>query len=268
MQPLSIGNVITVAFHLYRSHFKQYFSLTFIAVLWSLIPIYGWAKLLTINAIISRLVFSELINKPESVNTVRSHVNPRMWTFLSTKILVLVILFITNIVLSIPQALIGGIIGTILQDNTAAINFIGSVVSLIGLAAYTWVYSRFFIPDLPLAIERNVDVKQAISRSWELTKGHVLRLQGIIIISFLIILPIIGLALIPFVFAGFSASQASNSAPVALVLSFILILLGLIALILTTVFVSSLWQAIKAVVYYDLLNRREGLDLKLRKRTT
>lgn len=269
IQPLSIGNVVTAAFRLYRSHFKQYLGLTFIGVLWFFIPIYGWAKLHTINATVSRLAFSELINKPESVTAARSRLNPRMWTFCITQVLVTILLFLTNVCLSMPQAMVIGAIGMLLRDNSSVINIVSLILNLIDLAAYTWVYSRFFITQLPLAIESKLNAKQAIIRSWELTKGHVLRLQGIILLASLITLPIIGLALTPFFLAvGFAASLASNSAPASLGLFFISILIGLILFILATVSVTPLWQAIKAVVYYDLRSRREGLDLKLRKRTT
>lgn len=269
IQTLSIGDIVTAAFRLYGAHFKQYLGISFTGVLWSVIPIYGWAKFHTLNATISRLAFGELISKPESVNTVRSHLNSRMWSFLVTQILVSVILFLTNICLSIPQAIVTGIIGILLINNLPVNNSVSIILNPLIFAAYTWVYSRFFISELPLAIESNVDVKQAVSRSWELTKGYVLRLQGIIIVAFLITLPIICLTLTPFFFAvSFTTFQALNSAPESFSLFLSLVPLGLILFMLATVFVTPFWQAIKAVVYYDLRNRREGLDLKLRKRTT
>lgn len=269
IQPLSIGNVVTAAFRLYRSHFKPYLGLTFTGVLWSLIPIYGWAKLSTINAMISRLAFSELINKPESVNAVRSQLNSRMWIFFGTQVLVSIILFLTNVCLSIPQSIILGLTGIILRDNSSVINFVSLILSLVFWVVYTWVYAHFFIPELPLAIERNIDAKKAVSRSWELTEGHVLRLQGIIIIASLITLPIVGLALTPVFFAvALAASLTLSPAPASLGLFLILIFFGLILFMLATILVAPLWQAIKAVVYYDLRSRREGIDLKLRKRTT
>ena len=39
VQPLSVGNVVSVGLRLYRSHFKQYVGVALIATLWILPPI-------------------------------------------------------------------------------------------------------------------------------------------------------------------------------------------------------------------------------------
>lgn len=101
--------------------------------------------------------------------------------------------------------------------------------------------------------------------------GHAWRLQVIILIASLITLPIIVLAMIPFAFGiGYFVTLAlSGGTEPSIDVSntfWMLIFLGLILLLLANVLVTPFWQAIKAVVYYDLRSRREGLGLKLRDR--
>ena len=36
--PFNIGNIVSVGLRLYRSHFKNYFGIAFIATLWSMLP--------------------------------------------------------------------------------------------------------------------------------------------------------------------------------------------------------------------------------------
>ena len=81
MGPLSIGNVVSAALVLYRSHLKTYLRLALFAHLWILVPIYGWAKYFAISGLIARLAFGELVSKPESVTTARSYTNSRLWSF-------------------------------------------------------------------------------------------------------------------------------------------------------------------------------------------
>ena len=122
IEPLNVGNVVSAAVLIYRSHFKSYFSIALIATLWVLLPIltlipillglfftYGrnqlplflwllvpiWllllvyciAKYIVNSVLIARLAFGELITQPENVNTARSYVNPRMWLFVLATLL-------------------------------------------------------------------------------------------------------------------------------------------------------------------------------------
>lgn len=274
MRPLGIGNVVSAGMRLYTSHLKTYLGLSLKAVLWSLIPIYGWAKACTINAQISRLAFSELVNQPESVKTAEDRVISRMWSFLGLQILVSLILFATNFGLSIVRGLIIGILSIILgnggQDVSSSsplLALIQLVVVLVTTAIYIWVYSRVMIPELPLAIE-GVDAGTSISRSWDLTKGSVLRIQGVVLVAGLITFPIFILAFIPvMLFVAPILAASSTASPDTLgsaILLFILsiVIISLVAAVLTMPF----WQAIKAVIYYDLRSRREGLGLRLRDR--
>lgn len=267
IRPLSIGNVVSAGLRLYRSHLKQYFGLSVKAYLWILVPIYGWAKFLAISALISRLAFSELVNQPESISTAQDRVKPKLWRFLVAAILVGLILLGATIGLYLLAAILAALliaIGIGIGPNPisiAVLSLVGLVILLAILAAFVWIYSRYFITELSLAIEENISATTAIRRSWDLTKGFVLRIQGVVLVatlvSILITLPIqIAAQLISF------GLQGSPSDPLTLLLALLFVGLSLSG----GAIVMPYWQAVKAVLYCDLLGRREGLGLKLRDR--
>lgn len=126
-EPLSVGNVVSTGFQLYRANAKQYLGIALISVGWSLLPIlalivlgliaaaiagatgepatglglfvlafvvvivlaiYCFAKSLANSALISRLAFSEISNQSEDFLASRRFVDSRKWSFLVTQILV------------------------------------------------------------------------------------------------------------------------------------------------------------------------------------
>jgi hypothetical protein len=267
MRPLSVGNVVSAGIRLYRSHLKLYFTLALRAYLWVLLPIYGWAKFSAISALISRLAFSELIDQPETVKEAESQVNPRMWRFLLAGIFVGLFVLVALLGLSIVAGIVAAVLIAVVVGSGGA-NPIAIVVvvllSIVGVIAFLgaliWIYSRFVITELPLAIENNIDALTTISRSWELTKGYVLRIQGIVMVAFLITLPFQLFAQVVI-----AVLQPSNNTPP--LLGLLLALFTLALSLLSGALVLPFWQAIKAVIYYDLRSRREGLGLQLRDRT-
>jgi hypothetical protein len=263
IQPLSIGNVVSAAVRLYRSHLKTYLNLAAIAHLWIIVPIYGWAKYAAIAGLISRLAFGELVYQPESVSAATSHVNPRMWSFLRVAfqvgIFVMVIYIGLAIVGGILSALLGvvlgGILGTsgILVITTLAIILTGLIVVL----GTTWFYSRWIVAEVPLAVEENVNGGESVARSWELTKASVFRIQGVVLVAFIVTLPLVFvLNYIPSLFL-LRLEQGSTLYSIVYLISWISSLIG-------GVLVMPFWQALKAVLYFDLRSRREGLGLQLR----
>jgi len=272
LQPLSIGNVVSAGIRLYRSHFKQYLSLALQSFLWFFIPVYGWAKAFTIDAMISRLAFAELINQPESEKDCRSELNSRIWNFLVTQILVGLILFGVNLGISLLESIITGIVASPFGRDSIVYILINLVLQLVGFIAYLWFCARVFLPELPVAVENTLDAGQAIARSWELTKGHVWRLQAIIFVASLMTIPLVIIAGIPFIFAIMSiitiivTNPDAITNPAAWNSFFLSIIIGIILMSLASAIINPFWQAIKAVIYYDLRARREGLGLQLRNR--
>ncbi|MFO5473511.1 MAG: DUF975 domain-containing protein [Dolichospermum sp.] len=269
IQPLNIANVISAGMRLYRSHLKKYFLIARKAYVWLLVPIYGWVKFYALSALISRLSFSELVNQPESVSSGQRFVNSRLWEFFVNMILMFAIsigiailfILIASLLMGISAVLLGGLqAGNI--ANTIILILIALVVLIITFTGILWIGTRFYLVDVPLAIEDNVNGSSTINRSWELTKGNIFRILLISLIGFLITIPIqfiiqIITTIIQLIFTTLLKEDILSSSIISFVLTFGLSFVGG-ALILP------FWQTVKAVVYYDLRSRREGLGLQLR----
>jgi len=117
--------------------------------------------------------------------------------------------------------------------------------------------ARWIVAEFPLAVESGFNPSKSIKRSWELTKSSVNRIQAIITVAFLVTIPleIAALVITEFVQAAFVGIASSSAIAFGVTVFFTL---GV------NVVIMPFWQAIKAVIYYDLRNRREGLDLQLR----
>lgn len=307
IRPLSVGNVVSAGFRLYRSHLKQYLSIALRATLWALLPfvallpvplvfislqpnysilglvvpiffgllLYCSAKSLANTGLLSRLAFNELIGQPESEKTAQTYVNRRMWQFLLSGILVFLLFVIIYIALVILGIIVGGIsvaivtvaFGVSMERNLLAVILVVLITIFIALAVLSgliWLFSRFTIVEVALAIEPEVDGVSAISRSWDLTKGNVFRIILISTVAFLITLPIYVITQVAaFLFQPIIDIFVAQQSPAYLLISYIT---GYIIGLVGGLFVLPLWQAIKAVIYCDLRSRREGLGLPLRDR--
>ncbi len=88
MRMLSIGDVVTLALKIYLFQFKQYFKIALFAHLWLLVPVYGWAKFFAQLALISRLVFRQLIDRPENYAVCQKQINSQFWKYLQANVIV------------------------------------------------------------------------------------------------------------------------------------------------------------------------------------
>jgi hypothetical protein len=273
IQPLSVGNVVSAGFRLYRSHWQSYLQLAFIAYLWILVPFYGWwAKSPANMALISRLAFGELVNQPETVDSGRRFVNARLQQFFVMSLLMIAIAVGLFIVFLIPFSILTGIFTTFIvagvtsgsTPNPAIVIAMLLLILLlipVVLVAVLWIQARFLLIEVPLAVEENIDGSATVSRSWELTKGNVWRIVGILFVAYLITLPIqLPFNILSVILQGIIESSVENNPNYILPLVFV----RLIILLVGAAIVVPFWQSIKAVIYYDLRSRREGLGLKLR----
>ncbi|MBW4662375.1 MAG: glycerophosphoryl diester phosphodiesterase membrane domain-containing protein [Drouetiella hepatica Uher 2000/2452] len=119
VQPLSVGNVVSVGLRLYSDHFKQYMGVALVATLWILLPIvtialivgffasvqdyyallgliipawlvllaYCVGKYMADSAAIARLAFGELTQQPESTQQAKKFTSSRLWWFWVTSLL-------------------------------------------------------------------------------------------------------------------------------------------------------------------------------------
>ena len=271
MQPLSVGNVVSAGLRLYRSHFKDYFLLALKAYVWLLVPVYGWAKFYALTALISRLAFGELVNQPENISSGQRYVNSRLWQFLLTMLLMFLLgmgivfgIVLFSVFLGILSGAFVGGTGQLGNPTTIALIVLIIVVGILGTVALLWLLTRFYLVDVPLAIEDNVDGVSTIGRSWELTRGYVWRVLLISFVAFLIVLPIqIAVRIITSVIETIFRPLLQQGFGIYSLLFFVLIM---VLSFVSGALIAPFWHSIKAVVYYDLRSRREGLGLKLRDR--
>jgi hypothetical protein len=268
MGPLSVGNVVSAALVLYRSHLKTYLQLALKAYLWILVPIYGWAKYMAISGMISRLAFGELTSQPESVNNARNYIKPRLWSFFRVAFQLFLMLFGIYIgliiVFSIGVFLVVFGLGLVFNNLfgnpmiTPIIIVLIVIVASVGIiSALLWFVSRWFVAEVPLAVEESINGRESIDRSWKLTKNSVRRIQGVVLVAFLVTLPLVGLTgYLPRILL-LQLEKGSRLFSLVYFVSFLTSLAG-------GILVLPFWQALKAVLYYDLRNRLEGMGLQLR----
>lgn len=291
IEPLSVGNVVSTGLRLYRSHLKPYFRVALFATLWIVLPfvliiplvflfvsqILGFSSLwliiplwlvifcyccsqyLTNSALISRLGFGELIDKPEAVNMGRGQLISRNWSFLFQSILVGLLLLSFYIICAIVALIVAGILGVVLSLINPTFGTIISVIIAVCvvLLGLSWLYSRLWLAEVILAVEEGNQAIPSIGRSWELTQTSAFRIQGVFLVTFLVTLPIVlitsYLPQIPLIYMEQGSATYWTLYLISLVFSFAG---GAVTL--------PFWQVIKAVVYYDVRSRREGLGLQLR----
>lgn len=250
---LSVGDVVSAGLRIYRDHFQSYFKIALIASLWSIVPVYGWAKYGTATGSISRLAFFEVIEKPETETQARNRVNLRMWNFLVAGIIVILILSGSLLGFFLVAGIVGGVIAGVVGSDA-----LGVLIIVIGflfwLIFYFWLFSRLSLVEICLGIEENSDATRAIGRSWTLTQRFVGRLQLIYFVGFLIFIPI-------FLIANLLSGIAFAILNPILGQDLASLLSNLFVNILFTAIMMPFWQSIKAVIYYDLRSRREGIDL-------
>ncbi|MGG6294541.1 glycerophosphoryl diester phosphodiesterase membrane domain-containing protein [Leptolyngbya sp. AN02str] len=229
------------------------------------------------SAAIARLAYGELINQPETVQAARRYTSSRKWSFFGVNMLLGLMFTAVFVAMYLLAALCvvvifaatGGVDFLLNPGPAAAVNpgllvltgLIVLVVLLLLLLIASWFSVRFAIAELPLAIEPGLTATQSIGRSWNLTNRNVWRIFLVMFVTLLITLPVqLVLQIVLALVQGAIASFVPSDSP-----SFVLFS-NLIALPLgigVGILLLPLWQTIKAVIYYDLRSRSEGIDLVL-----
>jgi hypothetical protein len=266
--PLSAGNVVSAAIRIYRDRFKLYYSLALQAVLWSLVPVYGWAKCLAVAGVISRLVYGEIIERPETINDARRHVNPRMWNLFGASFLVGLIFVCITIAVIIIASIFSVFIAVIMKNNPnpllVILVILLGVVAIIGVVfLYLWIFSRLSLYELSIVLEGNTNASSSIERSFQLTKGFAKRLQSIYGVSFLLTIPISILVQVIVSSLNYFFERVFSTTPSGIFLLIYFVVTVAISVVSNALLIP-FWQAITSIVYYDLISRKEGLDLKMR----
>lgn len=240
--------------------------------------VWSGAKYLTLSAALSRLSFHQLLRWAESTQAAARYANKRLWGFwwigFLTALLLFALAFGVILALSVIVSMVSLVVGGVAMWggggalNEAASVVFGIFIVLVGLVLLTaaglsllWCVARLFIPEVAYAVEPELRPIEAIGRSWNLTNQNGWRMVGMIFVLFTVLLPlqviyqvINGALQAGFVFLSPSDSETSSVFLASLVGSYALSLVF-------NCFMLPVWQATKAIAYYDLRSRREGMGL-------
>lgn len=301
LPPMTVGNVVSAGLRLYRDRFSTYFPIGVKASLWAVIPfvtllpipffigfelvnpailwafspiwlilsIFGLAQAITNQALICRLAFGVLINKPETVKEASAHVMPKIWKFWLAYFLALLLLMLVTLGFGLVMGLAWGIIVGIFMNQEAAplVYGIFGLFSLAIIVVFLVFYIRFAIGfsliQASLAMEQNLTPWQAMQRSQKLAKGYAGKIFTIFIVAGLLSLPLQILAnfLVEFIrFLLIFALNINEDSPLFIT---IYVLLSYTISILIGLVLVPFYQIIQSIIYYDLCSRKEGLDIQL-----
>jgi hypothetical protein len=248
-------------------------------VVWLVGSLYCFGKYLANAGLISRIAFNDLTQNPETVKDAARVTRSLTWSYLGASLLYGVIFIGAWIVLGIIFSIIFAVFAVLIAGmfgvgrgtpNPSIMGFVGliSILFLLFLflgfmTSLIWVMARFFFSEAALSIEPKIGGAGAIARSWDLSTKSGWRLMTVTTVGFLITVPITALGqlitLLPtIVFRLNNLSESSSTLEVGLTS-----LLNLISTLVITLLTMGFWQAVKAVVYFDLLNSREGKSLEI-----
>jgi hypothetical protein len=235
------------------------------------VTLYFAAKYATDRAVISRLAYQELINAPETIADATRHLLPRTWGFLRLSLLlgfyISLVGIVGYIVLIVIIAIFIGLLVYIFKlspDNLVVSFSIGLLavgLFLLWMAAILRYYAYWFVAELPLAVESTTSANFSIRRSRQLTAKAVGNVLLIMTIAFLIVAPLSTIGSVPSFAGQMMTNPVITTDSATQLMGGVLILVGTLTTIAVELFIMPLWQIIKAIVYYDLRNRREGSDL-------
>jgi hypothetical protein len=233
--------------------------------------LYCSAKYATDRAVICRLAYQELIDAPETVAVATQQLIPRTWGFLRLTWLISLYISLVSIVAAIVLFIALMIVTAVIMYGLKlpVENPVAAIV--IGLAAvgafFLWMlvlvryYAYWFVAELPLAVEQTRSAHTSIARSQQLISTVVGRVILIVTLVFLMMIPINTLGNGPSLIGQVMISASTDLSTQTI--GGILMIGGLFLNLLSELFIMPVWQIIKAIVYYDLRNRREGGDLTI-----
>lgn len=244
----------------------------------------GWllfciAKYQAMSAAIARLAFHDLLNAPHQVKEAIRYTSSRMWGFwligLSIGLIFAAVvtgLYVVLTIVIVIFAVVGGG-ATALQGASSPGDpaFIASMIAIFGfgilvagIPAITfllWLFSRLLISEVPHAIDPEITATGSLGRGWDLTDKSGWRIVTMMMVVITILFPLqfvqqtIGLLL-----QGVSVVADPEQSSGIFVIA---ILAGYAISLSINLLILPLWQSTKAVLYYDLRSRREGMGLEL-----
>lgn len=290
---LSPGNIVTIGGRLFSLKGGNYFVTSLLAHLWLYLGFFGaaigigviaviafaavennpaitagvvglgvllvlplvafvWGRYLASGALISRLVFNALNHQNESQETTRSQVYPNVWRYFWASVwqgLVLVLVyagiagFLYVLWISLSPLVTAFSLNRLWESGDTDVSafvwtslFLLAVLLLLVIALLIcYVTARLWFCDAVLALEDQVGPLQSVQRSWQITRHQGFNAMTVLFVGTVVTTP-----------PAIIASLLNTFVPVVS--------------ILMSVVVFPFWQAAKAVHYYELRRRNEGLS--------
>ncbi|MEM8677118.1 MAG: hypothetical protein AAGF83_25175 [Cyanobacteria bacterium P01_G01_bin.67] len=261
----TVGNTITVAVAIYKQNWKRFLKLSFIAHLWLLVPVYGWARYFAISAWLSKLSLDELTTQFNSMNQKHYLKIGSLFLFFITA---LIVLFLTLVVGYLLTTLLFTLVSVLLQIflDYPILDTLSDILNRqegIAFWLLAWsimlffsfisagLYIRLFVTDLSFSAQPTFEIFSLIRQSFVQTKKDKLKVFKIILMSFVLSFSLyLSSYLFWYVIAfilyklNFHTWQYYDYA---------IIFLFLIMSVITHGLIMPFWQSIKAVTFYKLV---------------
>ena len=266
----TVGNTITVGVAIYKQNWRQYLKLSFIAHLWLLVPVYGWARYFAIAAWISRLSFQKLVNDANRLSRKQYLTANSLFKLLVIAISSIFIPLILSNIVMIPLTIIVPVIYKIILQFPSFADFIfqnnfyllGYFALFVCYGIWILIYARLFITELAFAdyLINKVAYPYPINRSYHLTKNNTFKIYKVIWLSFFCSIPV-WIVLFITICAVFIAFRLiiprsildSNSLYLPILPTFILC---------AHMIVLPFWQSVKALVFYQLTKNSNNESIR------
>ena len=232
---------------------------------------YCTAQSLGYLSAISRLCYQSISGVDESeqaaVRFTRSRKFPLLWSLLLQGLIFLAAYIAVFVVMTIYIAIAAVALGAASANGSPGavsyflIGLVGALLLLAAICLLVWVLTRLMLTQMPLAIETQSGITQAISRSWQVTQKNVGRCLLVVILAFLIMLPIsilaylVGVIITNILFGA--AAAAPGDSPASVVAFTLATLVSTLIGIAGSVVTTPLWQSIVGALYFDLRSRHE-----------
>ena len=269
--PLSMGMGRTAAA---RSSVSGLMVLAFVG--WLVGALYCLGRYMAHSALIARLTFNDLAQQAESLADARRFTQSRTWSYLGASLLMGLLYSAVVIAVTIAFSMVFVLVAVALGVSTSGFGagpnnpvlgffiVIGMLLALLGvLVGLTWLGSRFFFYEVPMSVERETGAAASIGRTWSLGNRSNWRLMMITTLAYLITIPIQAIAQVV-ILVSLSIPQLAMGPSAGGGLMGISVLVQFIVNFVVVVATIVFWQAVKAVVYFDLRNQAEGMGLELR----
>jgi hypothetical protein len=172
------------------------------------------------------------------------------------------LLFLLVVLVWLPLGIVVAVLALLhLGPFAVLLGVLGSIAAVV-FEVLLWVRLSL---TLPAVVLERLSPRQAIKRSWQLSRGSFWRLFGILLLTWIIVLVATSVLTIPFELIGGAAGGGSlGMFGAAATTSTTALIIGGIGTILAATVTRPVSAGVTVLLYVDLRMRREGLDLTLR----